>query len=1846
MAIAPPVGATLVNTVAAPLGATSVLDEDEDIAAPTGATPVPEPPVGATPTQVLLPQPQPRQEEISQAGPSQVDLSQPETSKVGVATRFGTRQEQISPEEVIERRFEDAVVERTAAETKKYEDEFGLMERISIRAGKGDTRGTAAAMLREMARLQEFITGLQNEEEEALQRQKVLLSPKGALGPDVTAEDKEKNIQALQARYDAIEQEYMFVAEVVMNPTSTRFGVTRNVPEHPAMLAIQQATAANKPELVNRLIREFLIEVMAEVTVPSITQAGPAQILAPGGAALAAKLTFGTTAAARVGFVTAGGFVAHQVESDASFSEFLQENGVDITDVDKIKEALSDPDLIAKGRTFAKRRGLSVAMWQMASFYLASKTIMPPGLTNKFARKIFNAGAQAVQQVGSEAAGEFQAQVASGQEISGTDIKLEAIGGLQGAITEPIIFQFADRFGGKPTDYATVEAVLEAFVKNPEMTVQEALTALQEVASKGTTKKEAVKLLNSIPGVTLDLDVILSDQSHTRTRESGVKGFQESKLATTALRKTLYATTSGELVDGNAILEGEKNTGTVYWSTDRMPTTTGEEDVSSISATIKALDNLITKAELDLNVALSQGGTSSTQLNIISDEIETLKEKKAQTLQDSKIMGELRPQLHKLLQEMVTLFMPNQDILVIEDAAVRDALAQKGVLGSSNVSRSTLTGKKTQLLYLNTQAMLDLTEMGRDTQRPGTGRPRNFAAIASVMGHEFGHTLAMVWFNDLPAVVREALQAEHRNWLARTLEKNKEETLLRDITGSKANKVGINFFDPNFDDKIPIRMMFNKAKRRRSLEYHLSFTEFVADLMARQMQTKSPAIIAPLTRKFLPRLQTLMRRYFQKYQAEGVFPADETYGLFLQVLKSNAQVQQMEEIKSQFGETELIQPSGSQAENVFRMLNSKHLDIPTEIQDEVMANLDTYNKFMRYSVTLLQLGKENKHIPGLQDYIRAVHEHWITKSNWNDQAMQTMNAWRKLGKTGDELGRFLLELTVKSDELGHALTADEIETLLKEKKIDFGDKAPEAWAVYERVKGDLANSLQELYLIEKERINQDWADIKTIRDSKINELDRLFTKLRNRNYFPLSRFGTLGITVKANEPVTIAGKSYAKNEVVHMELYENKRQRNKGIGTLRRKYGPKTRSVFFAVDEDMLPFTGLPIAVMRQLKQNNKLGLTPEQKIKLQDMIDVMSPTQSIAKRMLERKGTAGFSLDAQRGYGNYMLMMGGHIAKMRHVGQMDAGIESVKRSATYLGQRGIINDKRNEIAGHLTRHKDYLLNPVSEFGGMRALAFLWFLGYNVKSAIVNLTQVLLVAYPYLAARAALTGGTSIKNDARAIAAIVKNMKELGVLFTKNISKMGVSKQEMYNILQAEGIIDESLATELATVAHGDLITKYMPKETAFTTAVHRRGQDFLRGSTWMFQAAEKYNRRVVAGAAYDLAIEQGMNQQDAITEAREAIRTTQFEYARWNRAAFMRGKAGVFFVFMQYLQNVLYFVTRDPGKTRYMLMMFMAAGLQGLPGAEDFLDFLDFGGNKLKKWTGSKRDPRTDVREDLRRMIMTLHASPELIMHGLSAQSFGLGLTSVNDMLGTSLPSLSFENSISAGRVIPGWEGLMKFFSGGDVGQAGQISMAKDILGAAITIPINILQWRMDPDPSELRAFERMAPSVIKGGTRAFRIANGANEEGISTLTGRRGDTIVDFDMGNFEHIGELIGMSLGAVPTRVQRVQEAKWAEKEALQFYKAMRQRLQTTFNYAMEEKRKVGDTQAVKDARKAIDHFNSIAPKGQELINFPEAYFNYRLSIERDKRGVGNRLFDQPVRDSVQETFPAATEERIK
>ncbi len=1727
----------------------------------------------------------------------------------------------MSAEYSASRKLQQEVISDTASKVRFHDKKFGWGQRNMIRMAAGQIG-------KEINALFEAVTGMYEIRANLIAE---VAAEKEMPPSDMPLRDQTLNEIAIARgeQIDSLTQRIeealddLYTAQIAQaNPQVSGPGGLGDQPidvePNPAMVAI--AEAEGNPALQTALMNHFFPEVLAEVLIPSITQMGWKQILVPGGTGLAMKYMLGSRLAAEVGFATANAGVSYYVESNASFVEFLREEGYDVSKTEEVERALTNPETVKKALAFSRKAGLGVGIFDWAAAFLAAKRLFPPGMKSKVAQNFTNTATQIAIQTGAGGAGEVAKQVFTGtkfSEVKSSDVKLEIIGGIATAFAEPAIFALSQNWGKSPKELASLEKLVEAVIQTQETDINLVFEALQDAAKDGMTYDETFKLLMAIPGIDQSKVELMLFDDHVE--EDAPNAMSPTDETVDALDKTIYETTSGNVKDGKRIFADKTTKGVVYWATDQRVGNDGPN--TSTGTAIEAMELAIQTAKLEIDIAKSQKVPPS-DIARMENFLGGLTERYQKKLRESIAMQEVRGQLHQLVQEMVTMFMPNQNMIIVEDVNSIDEWAPDHAGQSALIRRH--GGNRTNVIHINTATLMDMGLI--ETMK--TSGSKNASVMTSVLGHEFGHALMQTLVTSLPKPVRDALHMEYRKSIQRATKKGASlksiiYNIKTPITGHWQTKrrPGGDAWDTTWGiDKIP------------DVDYHLSFTEYLADMMARSWADKDNIIIAPVTKRFIPRISKVMQKYFDKTQERG--SAEETYTTFLNYIQLKARQDAMTNFKNSFTPEELKRPLSGGAKDLMDLVSSKGLDIPKEIANEIGASLDRYNGLVKNFLTLLQLGKENPHVVGLQEYIEAVHQHWVTKSNWNDQAMQTLNEWRSLGMVGDEVGRFLLARSVMSDELGRKLTNDEIQDLLKDENINFGKKGDKAWSVIQRVEGDLLNSLNQLYVIEKNRINKDWADMNTMRLSKLQDLDKLFNQLRDRNYFPLSRFGDLGIIIKAVKTTQVDGRTYIKGDTIHMEMFETSSQRNKGLAKLRRKFGKNFMVEPFQIKEDLQSFSGMPLAIMRQLKDNPAIGLNEEQRARMQDLIDIMSPTQSIAKRMLERKGTAGFSADAQRGYGNYMMQIGGHIAKMKHMGQMNAAIDSVQKSARYLGSQGIINDKRYAIVEHLNKHKEYIMNPESEWGAMRALAFHWFLGFNPKSALVNLTQIPLVAYPYIAARHQLTG-TKIpgKSDAIAIAALTKAMADVGNFFRNGVNKYSPEAQEMFDILTAEGIIDESLATELAQQAHGDMISRVLPAENKIVRGGQRAWNGLARGSTIMFQAAEKLNRRVVAKAVFEMARKQGMTQTQAISEAREALRTTQFEYARWNRAAFMRGKKGVLFVFMQYLQNTLYFVSRDPGAVRYAMMMFMAAGLQGLPGAEDLMDVLDVFSVQFKKWLKIEGDPRADIRMALREYIRALHMSPELIMHGLSSQSFGLGMQSVNDMLGTSMPSFSLEGSVSAGRIIPGLEALSEILQGHKLSGSGAVEGAKDIAGAAITIPVNIMRWLIDTDPSQIRSLERMVPSILKSNLRAFRARN----EG--KLTDRSGKTIVEFDMSNHEHMAEIIGMHLGLTPTRLAREQEVRWSQKEATQFYVESRARMQVAFNWAMEEVSNdvTGARERLTAVKAEIKRFNRHVPKGQRFYTQAEGYINYKKSQGMSAHGLDNRIMNKPLRDEIRESY---------
>lgn len=286
--------------------------------------------------------------------------------------------------------------------------------------------------------------------------------------------------------------------------------------------------------------------------------------------------------------------------------------------------------------------------------------------------------------------------------------------------------------------------------------------------------------------------------------------------------------------------------------------------------------------------------------------------------------------------------------------------------------------------------------------------------------------------------------------------------------------------------------------------------------------------------------------------------------------------------------------------------------------------------------------------------------------------------------------------------------------------------------------------------------------------------------------------------------------------------------------------------------------------------------------------------------------------------------------------------------------------------------------------------------------------------------------------------------------------------------------------------------------------------------------------------------------------------------------------------------------------------MMLLAAGLSGLPFAEDLMDLYDFLAKKTAKATGEEKLP-TNIRVELRDFIDELDMNPDLVMHG--AGRYSLGLSAVGDALGVPFPNLDMSGSLSMGRLIPGVEPLTATEGPFDARFAKGI---QEVGGAVPSMGISLMQAVASDDPNTLKRFEKAMPTFAKSISKAYRYAT----EGKETVPG--GAELVPFDMQDTMHVAEIMGQAMSFPVSRVQEERERYYLTKDVVRYYETRRRLLMQGLDYALQSQ----DRKAVKEAKDEIRRFNKSVPysifrvSGDQLINSMKQRARRRGEIESE------------------------------
>lgn len=821
--------------------------------------------------------------------------------------------------------------------------------------------------------------------------------------------------------------------------------------------------------------------------------------------------------------------------------------------------------------------------------------------------------------------------------------------------------------------------------------------------------------------------------------------------------------------------------------------------------------------------------------------------------------------------------------------------------------------------------------------------------------------------------------------------------------------------------------------------------------------------------------------------------------------------------------------------------------------------VDQYNWFIEKFWGVHHLAWLNKHIGPLQEFNRTLRQAFAYKANWQQKGVTVVKRWGEIVRSAEDaklFDEFLFFADARSHDEKRLLTDMELEALTRQVETLVGaPMRPEIFQLAKDFWGHYRDVLAEMQAITEANFQGQLQELmalpltaeNSVKMQALNEqlvrVRQEFQEMAQRHWVPHTRFGNYFLHVRAPD-------AKGRFKTIAFEAYETYGEALLAAEDIQKFSGGAYSATVSEkpLNDNLNMIRGLPPQLQRFLLEAiQKHGsLTPQEVQQIQsDLAQLnyeLAPERSGWKKFIRRKNTKGYSHNAVRVLAEYNVRLSGHMMRLSHFQLLRDQIQGMSdyikgRMQAQLAAGDMVQDvtKLNRIQGYMKRLYEHILNPGNELASLKALGFLWYMGFNVKSAIVNLSQTPVVTYPHLAAK---------YGDKKALAAIYGVMKDYRTYWEgKKKGRIGsVEEQLIWDDLVRSGIVDESFAAEMSSLSEGSSIQRALPipfvqqvmggERTTLLT------QKAIDSATYMFAYMERRNREIAARAAIRLALAEG-HPIDLVREmAYDTVMLTQGEYSSWTRGEWLRGKAGILFLFKQFMLNMLFFMKNDPGRMRTFLMLGILGGYQGLPFAEDIIDIFNFLATEFKEWTGWK-NPKTDMRIAARRFFEEM-LDFEVVEHYLG------GADRLSDLLakglGAHLGPWDISASLGMGDIIPGTGAL------NHEGRwpAPLFDAGQEFAGAFAAIPMNFLAAINSDSPDFWRNWEKAMPAFVRGLSSAQRTESRGFD---SNNQGYRMDT---YNPNSLTDKIALYGQGLGFSRRSVTKHNEEAFMVEQVITYY----------------------------------------------------------------------------------------------
>lgn len=1098
--------------------------------------------------------------------------------------------------------------------------------------------------------------------------------------------------------------------------------------------------------------------------------------------------------------------------------------------------------------------------------------------------------------------------------------------------------------------------------------------------------------------------------------------------------------------------------------------------------------------------------------------------------------------------------------------------------------------------------------------------------MAETLLHELGHLVAFKHIDAAPDAVKQAMHQAFEQWMGEqpvnsTLQEQSQSLLLpaqhADLSESVAS------IKDAYDAQTINDSVFDNGMDglREGVDYYKQYDEWIAQQIARWIQkpknAQATGVVSKLFRGIANKLKAMYAYYdnhFPGLRESPVFgPHPYVNGFLDAIVKNNAVPFSSHSMQAKSADAKLL--TIKQMDEMMRKVGG----MASIAGKKLSGQMDVYGSMLRHGWTLLQIAKANPHMAGMARYKEAIDYWHNTRMKWIAEADTVIKDWRKLSKEqGDGLAKFLFDMTemkyLPTGALPRWPTNAEMVSMLQQ----HGVNADTHTFYMTSIKPMFDKVLTTSEAVEIRDARRNISDPNVLAQ-RITEINTEYSRLRASPYFPLQRFGDFTIVVRDQ-----AG------HVKHVEAFETQGSRDRALARVRSQFpGDQIRADKFA--EDVRIWRNMPPSLVQSLA--NKLNLTASQHGQLEELMFEFSPVRSFRRHFAKRETVGGYSQDAMRAFADYFFHGANHLARVEHGDEIASSIKEAQAGKADLARANVDVTKRQQIIDWMERHHKYIMEPKNEWAALRSFGFLWYLGFVPKAMLVNFTQIPFVAHPHLAAQFGQLEATH---------ALGKASIELRRIYGKG----GIAQSDpaFYKALQegiSQGWLDESMASDLAAVAEGGILDRFLPGNA---------GQIALRKASYAasygFQQVERLNRRIVFRAAHELAMKQptaeylqnikqenprqhqdlrsrGWSEAEAnaFLAAKDSIQSTQFEYAGYNRAELFRGKKSNLFLFKSYLQNMLWFFRHNPGGKQAVLYFLAAGGLMGLPLAEDLKEVI-------------KAATDFDVEQKLRELMVALGGEhPDLLLHGAARYTFGIA--HVAHLLGIpGVPEVDLSGSLGFGSVVPGVSEINRGASFAD--KATKIGTA--IAGPEAAIAMNFLHALADDNPDNFKRWERAMPTQARNIARAFRFS----QEGMEKTS--TDAPVLSFDMTDPEQASEVAAQSLGFTPTRLAQKWDLMRAEQEKIEYFSTRRQMLMSQFDHVIQ----AGDLTARGDVTKAIRSYNAEIPdprlaiRGKDLQKSVRERAKGRAAIAA---GTSKEKMFRGIVAGVQKNYPEVTQEKV-